>query len=119
MKVRLLSALAGVAIGFAFPSTAQEQDTVSPQVRQAIEAALVKFEEAFNKHDAAAMATLFTVDAVQVLDWGEGGTSSGQQAIEKNYAVDFTSSPPNSSKSLSSCMQSATRCPLSRNAVHC
>ena len=54
----------------------------------------MKFEEAFNKHDAAAMATLFTLDAVQVLDWGEGGTFSGQQAIEKYYAVDFASSPP-------------------------
>jgi ketosteroid isomerase-like protein len=57
------------------------------QVRQEIEAALLKFEEAFNNHDSAAMATLFTVDAVQVLDWGEGGMFSDQQAIEKNYAV--------------------------------
>jgi hypothetical protein len=29
-----------------------------------------------------------------MLDWGEGGTFSGQQAIEKHYAVDFASSPP-------------------------
>ena len=76
-----------MAIGFAGPALAEEQDTVDPQVRQEIEAALLKFEEAFNNHDSAAMATLFTVDAVQVLDWGEGGRFSGQQAIEKNYAV--------------------------------
>jgi uncharacterized protein (TIGR02246 family) len=63
-------------------------------VRQEIEAALMKFAEAFNKHDAAAMATLFTLDAVQILDWGSGGTFSGKQAIEKNYAADFASSPP-------------------------
>jgi ketosteroid isomerase-like protein len=85
--MRLLVTLAGLAIGFAGPALAQEQDTVDPQVRQEIEAALFKFEEAFNNHDSAAMATLFTVDAVQVLDWGEGGMFSGQQAIEKNYAV--------------------------------
>jgi SnoaL-like protein len=117
MKMRLLLTLAGFAIGFAVPALAQEQNTVNPEVRQQIEAALMKYEEAFNKHDAAAMATLFTLDAVQMLDWGEGGTFSGQQAIEKYYAVDFASSPPNSSKSLFSCMQSVTRYPLSRNGV--
>jgi uncharacterized protein (TIGR02246 family) len=94
VKIRLLLALAGLAIGSAVPALAQDRNTVDPQVRQEIEATLIKFEEAFNKHDPTAMATLFTVDAVQVLDWGEGGTFSGQQAIEKNYAIDFASSPP-------------------------
>jgi ketosteroid isomerase-like protein len=92
--MRLLVTLAGLAIGFAGPALAQEQDTVDPQVRQEIETALKNFDEAFNKHDAAAIADLFTLDAVQMLDWGEGGTFSGQQVIEKNYAVDFASSPP-------------------------
>ena len=90
----LLLTLAGLAIGFVVSALAQEQNTVDPEVHQQIEAALVKFEEAFNKHDAAAMAALFTLDAVQVLDWGEGGTFSGQQAIEEHYGVDFASSPP-------------------------
>jgi uncharacterized protein (TIGR02246 family) len=94
MKMRLLGALVGLAIVFAATSIAQEQSTVDPQVRQEIEAALMKFEEAFNKHDAAGTATLFTLEAVQVLDWGEGGTFCGQQAIEKHYAADFASSPP-------------------------
>jgi uncharacterized protein (TIGR02246 family) len=94
MKIRLLIALVGLAFSFAVPSIAQEQNSIDPQVRQDIEAALTKFAGAFNKHDAAAMATLFTLDAVLVLDWGEGGTFSGQQAIEKYYAVDFASSPP-------------------------
>jgi uncharacterized protein (TIGR02246 family) len=94
MKIRFLVTLAGLAIGFAVPTLAQEQNTVDPEVRQQIEAVLVSFGEAFNKHDAAAVATLFTLDAVLVLDWGEGGTFCGQQAIEKHYAVDFASSPP-------------------------
>jgi uncharacterized protein (TIGR02246 family) len=83
-----------LAISFALPTFAQEQKKVDPEVRQQIEAALVKFQEAFNKHAAAAIADLFTLDAVQVPDWGEGGTFSGQQAIEKHYALDFAASPP-------------------------
>jgi hypothetical protein len=63
MKTRLF-VLAGLAIGFALPTFAQEQKTVDPETRQQIEAALMKFQEAFNKHDAAAIADLFALDAV-------------------------------------------------------
>jgi len=94
MKTRSVVVLVGFAIRLVLPTFAHPKDAVQPQLRQEIEAALMKFEEAFNKHDAAAMATLFTLDAVQMLDWGEGGTFSGQQAIEKHYALDFASSPP-------------------------
>jgi uncharacterized protein (TIGR02246 family) len=94
MKVRFLLTLAGLAISFALPTYTQQKDTLDPEVRQQIEAALMKFNEAYNKHDATAIAALFTPDAVQVLDWGEGGTFSGQQDIEKHYALDFPSSPP-------------------------
>jgi uncharacterized protein (TIGR02246 family) len=95
VKMRLLVALIGLAIGFAMPVLAQENDTVDPEVRQQIEAAVMKFDEAFNKHDAAAIAALYTQDTVQVGFWtGEGDTVvSGQQAIEKTYAVEFASSP--------------------------
>jgi hypothetical protein len=58
MKTRLLLACAGLAILFAVPAPAQEQNTVNPEVRQQIEAALIKFSEAFNKHDAATIAAL-------------------------------------------------------------
>ena len=34
MKVRLLLTLAGLAIGFAAPALAQEQNTVDPEVRR-------------------------------------------------------------------------------------
>jgi ketosteroid isomerase-like protein len=63
-------------------------------VRQQIEAAIMKLGEAINKHDAAAVAALYTQDAVQVWSFlSAGGVASGQQAIEKRYAVEFASSP--------------------------
>ena len=59
MKIRLLSALAGLAIGFAVPAVAEEQNTVDPEVRQQIEAAVLKYQEAYNNYDAAATPALF------------------------------------------------------------
>ena len=47
MKIRLLIALVGSAIGSAAPSLAQQQNTVDPEVRQQIEAVLMKFCAAF------------------------------------------------------------------------
>ena len=89
MKIRLLGILIGLAISFAFSTLAQEQNTVDPQVRQQIEAVLTNFDDAFNKHDAAAVAALFTPDAIQVWDFEGGGTVSGQQAIEKTWAAEI------------------------------
>src|SRR5690242_2183853 len=62
MKTRLLGALVGLAISFALPTFAQ---TVDPQTRQQIEAAEKNYDVAFNKNDAAAVAALFTTDAVE------------------------------------------------------
>ena len=93
MKIRLLFNLAWLAIGFAAPGLAQaeEQSTITPEVRQQIEAVVMKFDQAF-KQDAAALADLYTQNAVQVLGWESGsGAVSGQQAIEKRYANDFAS----------------------------
>jgi hypothetical protein len=96
MKMRLLHALAGLAIGFLVPALAEEKNTVDPEVRQQIEAVLMKHDEAYNKNDAAAIAALFTLNAVQVFGWDTGGGAvSGQQAIEKRYAVEFASTPSN------------------------
>ena len=69
MNTQLLLTLAGLAIGFASSTFAQEQNAVDPQVRQKIEAVLVKFEEAYNNKDAAAMGALHTQDAVEVRSW--------------------------------------------------
>jgi ketosteroid isomerase-like protein len=95
-----LLALAGLAISFAVPVLAQEQSTVDPEVRQQIEAVLTKFGEAQNKHDATTVADLFTLDAIRVLDWTGGGTINGREAIEKDFAVHFASSPPDVSGKL-------------------
>jgi ketosteroid isomerase-like protein len=92
MKMRVLLTLAGLAIGFAVPALAQEQNTVDPEVRQQIEAALTKFDEAFNRNDASAIADQFRFDAVDV--WAgapDGGMVFGQQAIQKRYAAESAS----------------------------
>jgi len=66
MKIRSVVALIGLAISFAFPIYAQERNTVDPEVRQQIEAVGMQFIEAYNKHDAAAVAALYTQDAIRV-----------------------------------------------------
>ena len=99
MKTHVLGALVALTIGFAVPSIAQDKNTVDPEVYQQIEAVLTKFDEAYNKNDAAAVAALYTQDAVRLLSWeSEGGVASGQQAIEKKFAVEFASNPSNESK---------------------
>jgi ketosteroid isomerase-like protein len=55
-------------------------------VRQQIEAVLMTFGDAFNKHDAAAIAALYTQNAIRLQSWwSEGDLASGQQAIKKWY----------------------------------
>jgi uncharacterized protein (TIGR02246 family) len=95
MKMRSLLALAGLVFGFTWLGVGQEQNTVDPEVRQEIEAVLTKYENAFNKNDAAAIAALYTTDATEVFhqkDQG-GGSASGREAIEQRYATHFASSP--------------------------
>ena len=93
MKIRTVVTLVGLVISFALPISAQQQDTVTPEVRQQIEAVLLKFDEAYNNHNAAAIAELFTPDAVDVFRWGtEGGAAVGQQAIKKRYESEASES---------------------------
>ena len=63
---------AGLAIGFAAPALAQEQNSVDPEVRQQIEAVTKRREEAYNKHDAAAWAAFYTQDAIDGVRIFEG-----------------------------------------------
>ena len=83
MKIRLLLALAGLAIGFAVPTFAQQKDTVDPQIIQQYAALGKKFDDALNDNDAVALAACFTKDAVLVTDTGP---IYGRDAIEKMYA---------------------------------
>ena len=91
MKIRLLLSLAGLALGFALPTAAQEQKTVDPKMRREIEAVEMAFQDAYNKHDAAAIAELHTQDAVELRTWQ--GSFSGQEAIQKMFEADFAKLP--------------------------
>jgi ketosteroid isomerase-like protein len=92
--MRLPVTLAGLAIGFAAPVLAQEQNTVDPEVRQQIEATMAKQDEAFNKNDAAGCTADYTQDAVEVWEWETaGGAAVGHEAIEKRAAAMLASNP--------------------------
>jgi ketosteroid isomerase-like protein len=85
--IRALLALAGLAISCALPAVGQEKDTaVDPQVVQQVHAIGKESDDAFLKGDAAAMAALYTEDAVLINDTG---LVYGRQAIEKYYAKQF------------------------------
>ena len=81
MKIRSLLALAALAISFALPTFAQEKEA-DPQAVEQLRAEAKKFEEAYNKNDASAVAALFTDDAVLVTPHG---TFTGRKAIEVKY----------------------------------
>ena len=70
MKTRLLGALVGLAISAALPTYAQQKDLADPQTTEKIAANLKAFVEAHMKNDAAAVAALFTRDAVDVTPEG-------------------------------------------------
>ena len=86
MKIRLVSALVGLAISFALPTLAQQTNTPDPQLRQVVDALTKKFTDAFDNNDAAALAALYTEDAVLV---NATGPIYGREAIEKYWADVF------------------------------
>jgi uncharacterized protein (TIGR02246 family) len=83
MKMRSAVALAGLAIGFAAPTVAQQREAIDPKTYQQIREFCTKFDETFNTNNAAAIAALYTEDGIHVTG---NGTFHGQQAIEKDYA---------------------------------
>jgi uncharacterized protein (TIGR02246 family) len=85
MKGRLVVSLVGLAISFALPTYAQEKDVADPQTTQKILALGKAFDEAHSDNDAAAVAALFTRDAVLVTI---EGPIIGRQAIQK-YCTDL------------------------------
>ena len=98
MKIRFLLALIGLAISFTLPTFAQQTNTPDPRIAQQRDLlgdpkALDEFgvlatkqSEAFTNNDAAAVAALFTEDAVLV---APDGIFSGRQAIQKRYEDTF------------------------------
>jgi ketosteroid isomerase-like protein len=86
MKIRYLLALVGLAISFALPALAQQKDALDPQLRQVADTLSKKFDAAYDNNDAAAVAALFTEDAVLVTTQGP---IYGRKAIEKHYAGVF------------------------------
>jgi ketosteroid isomerase-like protein len=83
MKMRLVVALAGLAISFALPAFAEQKVAADPQIRQQLDALGQKYDEAFNNGDAAALAALYTEDGIEVTNTGP---VYGREAIEKYYA---------------------------------
>lgn len=92
MKIGSVAALLGLAISFALPTYAQDQNAVDPKTRQEIEAVEMQIVEAYNKHDAAAVAALYTHDAVRVDSPPGMGTALlvGRKAMEKRFETEFT-----------------------------
>jgi len=82
MKIRSLLAIVGLAIGFALPAFAQQKEAVDPKIIEQLQEEDKNFQEAYNRHDAVAIAALFTDDAVLVTPHG---TFTGRAAIEKKY----------------------------------
>jgi ketosteroid isomerase-like protein len=87
---------------FVLPTFAQQKDTADPRIAQQRDLVgdpkavdefgvlATKQEEAFTNKDAAALAALFTEDAVLV---APDGIFSGRQAIEKRYEDAFQKWP--------------------------
>lgn len=87
MKIRLLLTLAGLAIGCAVPALAFEGNLAGDvKALDEFGALGMKYDEAYKRSDAAALAALFTEDAVLVTP---EGLFSGRQTIGKWYADDF------------------------------
>ena len=84
--MRSMVALIGLAIGFVSPTLAQQKNTVDPQTAVQICALASKYDAAFNRGDAAAVATLYTED---VFFKTPNGTFNGRQAIEELFAKHY------------------------------
>ena len=96
--MRLVVALVGLTISFALPAFAQQTNTVDPKLREALDAFLKKEDETYLNGDAAALAALYTEDAVLVNDSGPftvGRLSrNGMQTRSSKFISPLTSTRP-------------------------
>jgi uncharacterized protein (TIGR02246 family) len=83
VKIRLLVAIAGLAISFAVPASAQTKETIDPQTKAQLDGLTEKFATALDSNDASQMASVFAKDAVYVTN---KGPLHGQEEIQKYFA---------------------------------
>ena len=91
MKIKFLGGLLSLALccSSALPTSAQEKDQAdsflyravpaNPELAGQLDVINRQFDEAFNKHDAVALAALFTVNAILM---ARVGIFSGRDSIE-------------------------------------
>ena len=101
MKKHLVVPLVVLAIRFALPAIAQEKEEAnsfryraipaSPELAQQLEPINRQLDEAFNKHDAVAVAALFTTNATLVAPLG---IVSGRDGVEKYFTDVFQRANP-------------------------
>jgi uncharacterized protein (TIGR02246 family) len=82
MKNRSLISLVGLAMSFALPVLAQQKETLDAQAVEKADPLAGQYDRACNNNDAAAVAALYTEDAVFVTP---DGPIVGREAIEKQY----------------------------------
>ena len=70
------------------PSASSFAQQSHPDMRKQAEQMTATFGERYNKQDAAAIASMFTKDAVRVSS-GDGATSTGPQAIAESFKTQF------------------------------
>lgn len=88
MKYRIILAALGLILLVISGACAPQAETVDPAaVRAAIEENNAQFEEAFNQGDAAAVAALYTEDAIAMPPGQE--MASGRAAIEQGMNADL------------------------------
>src|SRR6516165_2261011 len=110
MKMQLI-ALVGLAISFALPTSAQEKEQAdsflyraipaNPQLVQQLDVINRQLDEASNKHDAVAVAALFTTNAILVAPLG---IFSGRDGIEKYFTDVFQRLNPSDQLTKISCV---------------
>jgi len=111
MKKCLLVTLLGLAISLALPTYAQQKDLADPQTTQKILAIGKAAVEARNNHDPAAIAALYTRDAVFVTTEahspvgkpfrnGSSCTCSESATVASRHAAHSKAEPRASSKNL-------------------